>query len=414
MDSIHICGGCPLHGSVRVQGSKNAVLPILAATILVDGVVTLCRCPDIADVLCMEKLLQSVGCKVVRQGGQITVDAGCVDGNNLPEEYVTRMRSSVIMMGAVLGRRGRVSISYPGGCVIGKRPIDMHLAAFARLGIRFKESENILTAWTDALSGNEIPLPFPSVGATENSILAAVLAKGETVIRGAAKEPEIEALCEFLVCAGADIKREDGGDLLRIRGVEKLHSCTYRIPADRIVAGTYLFGCMAAGGRIRLQGADASQLTAVLSVIGQMGGEYSCHGEEIMLLAPARPRAVSYLKTGVYPGYPTDLQSQLLAALTLADGESTIEEAIFENRFRVVPELVRMGADIRIEGNCAVIKGVDALHGASVTAEELRGGAALCMAALAAKGDTYIKNRHFIDRGYEALERDIRSLGGRI
>ncbi len=414
MDSIHICGGCPLHGETRIQGSKNAVLPILAAAVLVDGTVTLYNCPKIADVLCMVRLLQSVGCLVEWRAGKLTVDASHLCGGSLPEEYVTRMRSSVIMMGALLGRTGRVSISYPGGCVIGKRPINMHLEAFTRMGVVLEEEGSTLTAKTEGISGSEITLAFPSVGATENIILAAALAEGETVIRGAAREPEITALCKFLIGAGAEICTEEGGAVIRIRGVKKLHTCTYRVPSDRIVAGTYLLGCMAAGGTIRLTEADAGQLTAVLSVIQQMGGEYTCDGTGITLTAPKRPAAVPYLKTRVYPGYPTDLQSQLLAVLALAQGESVVEEAIFENRFRVVPQLIRMGAHISIEGTQAVIEGVQTIHGAAVTAEELRGGAALCIAALAADGETHIANRHFIDRGYEALERDIRRLGGRI
>lgn len=414
MDSIHICGGYPLHGSVRIQGSKNAVLPVLAATLLVEGKVTLCNCPRIADVLCMVELLRSVGCHVEQEGGRITVDAGIVAGSSLPQQYVTQMRSSAVMMGAILGRKGRVSISYPGGCVIGKRPIDIHLQAFSRLGVLFEEAGNSLTAWAEKLWGNEITLAFPSVGATENSILAAVLAEGETVIHNAAREPEIGALCEFLVCAGAQIHREEAGRRIRIQGVRRLHSCRYCIPCDRIVAGTYLFGCMAAGGEISLTEADAGQLEAVLSVIRQMGGVLDCGKREIRLRAPERPLPVPYLKTEVYPGYPTDLQSQLLAALALADGESVVEETIFENRFRAVAGLRQMGACMGIDVSCVRIRGVKELHGARVAAEELRGGAALCMAALAAKGDTYITGRHFIDRGYETLEQDIRSLGGRI
>lgn len=414
MDYFHICGGYPLGGECRVQGSKNAVLPILAATVLVEGIVTLDNCPLIADVNCMIKLLQSVGCRVCCSGSQITVDAREISGSRLPENYVSCMRSSVIMMGALLGRKRQVSISYPGGCVIGKRPIDMHLRAFRQLGIVLEEQENMLSACGENLRGSEIQLEFPSVGATENSILAAVLAPGETIIRGAAKEPEIGALCEFLQCAGADIKCMEGGDCIHICGVQRLHSCSFPTPPDRIVAGTYLLGCMATGGEICLLGAEVMHLEAVLTVIEQMGGCYYCEADRLVLKAPKRPAAVAYLKTEVYPGYPTDLQSPLLAVLALAEGSSYIEEDIFENRFRVVPELLKMGADIRVEKNLAVIKGKTMLHGATVRAEELRGGAALCLAGLAAKGDTYIANRHFIDRGYEALERDIRSLGGRI
>ncbi len=414
MDSIHICGGYPLSGETRIQGSKNAVLPILAATVLVDGVSTLDNCPDIADVQCMVRLLQSVGCVVEWENGQIRVDARHIGGISLPQKYVSRMRSSVVMMGAILGRMGRVTISYPGGCVIGKRPIDMHLEAFARMGVALSEEGNTLTAWTRGLSGNTVTLAFPSVGATENVILAGVLAEGETLIRNAAREPEIEALCGFLKCAGADIQKEAGGSMLRIRGVSRLSGCRYRVPADRIVAGTYLLGCMAAGGSVCLKGADSDALSAVLAVIAGMGGKYQCGRDGITLTAPERVQAISYVKTEVYPGYPTDLQSQLLAALALADGESIVEETVFENRFRVVPELVRMGACMETEKNRVIIRGVRALYGKKVAAEELRGGAALCMAALAAQGDTHIANRHFIDRGYQAIEQDIRNLGGRI
>ncbi len=416
MDSIHICGGCPLNGSVRVQGSKNAVLPILAATILVEGVSTLNNCPKITDVLCMIRLLQSIGCRVSAdwESGRITVDAGRIENSSLPEDYVSRMRCSVVVMGALLGRTGRVSISYPGGCVIGRRPIDMHLTAFSKLGVRLFEQGNILRAWTEGMSGALIPLPFPSVGATENSILAAVSAKGETRIENAAREPEIGALCGFLQSAGAEIEREEGGAHIRIRGGRRLHSCSYRIPPDRIVAGTYLLGCMAAGGRVRIEEARSEELEALLAAIAQMGGSYICGEDGITLKAPKRPKALPYLKTAVYPGYPTDLQSQLLAALSVADGISIVEEDIFEDRFRIVPELIRMGADITVEGKRAVVRGVEALRGARVCAKELRGGAALCMAALAAKGESRIGNRHFIDRGYASLEADIQRLRGRV
>lgn len=414
MDRIHICGGQPLCGECRIQGSKNAVLPILAATVLVDGITTLDNCPQIADVSCMLRLLKSIGCVVQRHEGQITVDARKLYSSGLPEAYVTRMRSSVILMGALLGRCRSVSIAYPGGCVIGKRPINMHLNALTQMGVHFTENENGLAAWAKELHGSEIRLGFPSVGATENIILAAVLAEGETDICGAAKEPEIAALCEFLSCAGAAIEIHDRGDGIHLRGVQSLHSCRFRIPPDRIVTGTYLLGCMAVGGQICLTDTAADELEAVLAVISQMGGSCKREASSILLQAPERPKAIGHLKTAVYPGYPTDLQSPLLAALARSEGESCIEEAIFENRFRVVPQLQKMGADIRVENNLAVVKGKMRLRGAQVRAEELRGGAALCLAALAAKGDSYITGRHYIDRGYEALERDIRSLGGRI
>ena len=414
MDLIHIEGGKPLFGECRIQGSKNAVLPILAATVLVKGVVELDNCPQIADVECMIKLLQSVGCRVCMEGQKVTVDAGCISGSILPERYVSRMRSSVIMMGSMLGRKREVSLSYPGGCVIGKRPIDMHLQGFSQMGIALEEQGNVLTAQAGQLHGGEIYLPFPSVGATENIILAAVLAEGRTIIHGAAREPEITALCEFLCCAGADITTMGNGSCICVEGVKSLYPCSFRIPPDRIVTGTYLLGCMAAGGEICLRGTDAEQLLAVLKVIEQMGGQLFCEAEYIRLKADKRPAPIPYIKTEVYPGYPTDLQSPLLVVLALADGESCMEEDIFENRFRVVPELCKMGAHILQQGNRVFIRGTEYLKGAHVMAGELRGGAALCLAALAAKGESWIENRHFIDRGYEALERDLRSLGGRI
>lgn len=411
VDWIRICGGYPLCGECRVQGSKNAVLPILAAAVLTEGTVILDNCPRISDADCMISLLQSVGCRVYQNGGTITIDSASVSGYALPEAYVSKMRSSVTLMGSLLGRQRKVVISHPGGCVIGKRPIDLHLQAFSQMGVILKEEGHMLTGDGEGLHGAEITLPFPSVGATENIILAAVLADGETVLKGAAKEPEITALCEFLVCIGAKICSRD--DCIRIQGVKKLRCGRFRIPPDRIAAGTYLLGCMAAGGEICLRDVKTDELTAVLSAVSKMGG--ICHGsdEALFLKAPERPLPIPYLKTAVYPGYPTDLQSPLLAVLALAEGESCIEEDIFENRFRVVPQLRRMGADISIRKNRVKVQGVKRLMAKKVTAKELRGGAALVLAALAAEGETLIRNRRFIDRGYEDIVRDIKSLQGR-
>ena len=414
MDSIHIYGGNPLHGSLWVQGSKNAALPILAASVLISGQVVLEHCPEIADVQCMIRLLESIGCRVSREAENLLIDASEITKTDLPKEPVRRMRSSVILMGALLGRKRQVAIAYPGGCVIGERPIDIHLYALKQLGAEIKENGSMVSAQTKELTGNEIRLPFPSVGATENAILGAVLAKGETVITGAAREPEIAALCAFLRSAGANISSFEDECSLLVKGVEKLHSCTYRIPADRIVAGTYLLACMAAGGEIALNGICCEELDALFQTLLQMGGSLSCREQSVYLTAPERICPIPYIKTEVYPGYPTDLQSQLLAVLALADGKSIVEEAIFEDRFHVTKELVQMGARIQTDGKRAFISGVRTLHGAAVSAQELRGGAALCIAALAAQGESWIANRHFIDRGYERLEEDIRGLGGGI
>lgn len=414
MDSIHVQGGRSLSGEISVQGSKNAVLPIMAAAVLVKGVTVLKNCPDITDVRCMIKLLQSIGCLVEYTGDSLTIDARQITSHTLPHEYVKKMRSSIILMGALLGRTGKVALNYPGGCVIGKRPIDLHLEAFAEMGIRLEQTDEKLEAAAHRIRGNEICLRMASVGATENVILAAVLAEGTTILKNAAREPEIAALCDFLIRCGAGLYRSAKGDVIVIEGVRALHSCEYRIPFDRIVAGTYLFGTMAAGGNICLRDICADQLGQVLAVIRIMGGNVVCTRDAVCLQAPSRPLPVPYVRTAVYPGFPTDLQSPLMAALCRADGHSLLEETIFENRLRIVPELQKMGAQIMVNGRQAKIEGTGCLCGACVKAEELRGGAALVMAGLAAQGETVIYGREFINRGYEDIRRDIVSLGGSL
>lgn len=414
MDSIHVQGGRSLSGEISVQGSKNAVLPIMAAAVLVKGVTVLKNCPDITDVRCMIKLLQSIGCLVEYTGDSLTIDARQITSHTLPHEYVKKMRSSIILMGALLGRTGKVALNYPGGCVIGKRPIDLHLEAFAEMGIRLEQTDEKLEAAAYRIRGNEICLRMASVGATENVILAAVLAEGTTILKNAAREPEIAALCDFLIRCGAGLYRSAQGDVIVIEGVRALHSCEYRIPFDRIVAGTYLFGTMAAGGNICLRDICADQLGQVLAVIRIMGGNVVCTRDAVCLQAPSRPLPVPYVRTAVYPGFPTDLQSPLMAALCRADGHSLLEETIFENRLRIVPELRKMGAQIMVNGRQAKIEGTGCLCGACVKAEELRGGAALVMAGLAAQGETVIYGREFINRGYEDIRRDIVSLGGSL
>ena len=414
MDSIHVQGGRSLSGEISVQGSKNAVLPIMAAAVLVKGVTVLKNCPDITDVRCMIKLLQSIGCLVEYTGDSLMIDARQITSHTLPHEYVKKMRSSIILMGALLGRTGKVALNYPGGCIIGKRPIDLHLEAFAEMGIRIEQTDEKLEAAAHRIRGNEICLRMASVGATENVILAAVLAEGTTILKNAAREPEIAALCDFLIRCGAGLYRSAQGDVIVIEGVRALHSCEYRIPFDRIVAGTYLFGTMAAGGNICLRDICADQLGQVLAVIRIMGGNVVCTRDAVCLQAPSRPLPVPYVRTAVYPGFPTDLQSPLMAALCRADGHSLLEETIFENRLRIVPELRKMGAQIMVNGRQAKIEGTGCLCGACVKAEELRGGAALVMAGLAAQGETVIYGREFINRGYEDIRRDIVSLGGSL
>lgn len=410
LDSIHIYGGNLLKGETRIQGSKNAVLPILAATLLVKGTCIIKNCPRIADVYHMQNLLQELGCLVSWAGNTVTVNAAQASDNRMSGESVTRMRSSIMLLGAMLGRMGEVVMSYPGGCVIGRRPIDIHLAALRKMGVEIEEEEHMFTARAARLQGAEVKLPFPSVGATENVILAAVLAEGTTVLENAAREPEIAALCEFLTAAGADMEGIGSGRLV-IKGADRLHEVKYTVPADRIVAGTYMTAAMAAGGSIFLEQAPSNQLGALLKAAEEMGCCVTINKEGIGMDVLRRLKALPYLKTEVYDGFPTDLQSPMMAVMALADGQGIVEENIFENRFRVVGDLVKMGADIETVRNKAYIRGVEKLTGAAVEAEELRGGAALAVAGLAAEGRTVIKNRHFIERGYEDICRDLRDLG---
>ncbi len=413
MDSIYIYGGNFLRGETKIQGSKNAVLPILAASLLVKGTCVIKNCPRIADVCHMQNLLQELGCLVSWAGSTVTVNAFHVNDSRMNGESVTRMRSSIMLLGAVLGRLGEVAMAYPGGCVIGRRPIDIHLSALRDMGVEIGEQDQLFTAKAKKLHGTELELPFPSVGATENVILAAVTAEGTTVLKNAAKEPEIEALCGFLKEAGADIDGV-GSSRLVIKGVKALHETKYTVPSDRIVAGTYLTAALAAGGSIFLENAPAGQMKALLAVAEKMGGCVTVNGEGVGLDVIHKLNAVPYLKTEVHPGFPTDLQSPLMAALCLARGESIIEESIFENRFRIVGDLQRMGAEIKTVQNKAYINGVEKLQGTDVEAEELRGGAALVVAGLAAEGKSVVKNRHFIERGYENICKDLRNLGADI
>lgn len=414
MDSIHIHGGIPLQGQVTIQGSKNAALPVLAATILTKDTSVIHNCPRIADVYHMQALLDSLGCKVCREEKNLKIDASQVYQNVMPKEAITGMRSSVVLLGALLGRCREVTMEYPGGCVIGERPIDMHIGALRAMNVVFRETSQGMHAFTSGLKGADIAFHCSSVGATENVILAAVLAEGTTTIRGAAREPEIVALCEYLNKCGAAISGYHTG-MIRIEGVKSLHGASYRIPSDRIVAGTYLFGCLAAGGNVFLRDAPAQQMCSVIFRAGQMGAMCQEAPDGIYVQSPERLRALPAVRTEVYPGFPTDLQSPLVAVLATADGVSCVEESIFEDRFRIVPYLQLMGADITVRGRrCACVTGVDTLAGAAVCAEELRGGAALAVAGLGALGETVIGGCEFINRGYENICRDLRELGARI
>lgn len=414
MDAIHIRGGNALFGETKIQGSKNAVLPVLAAALLIEDVCIIENCPHISDVQHMQQLLISIGCKVNFTDHTLTIDARNVSEDTMSGENVTGMRSSIMLLGAMLGRVGEVTMAYPGGCVIGERPIDLHLNALRRMGVSVYESEGSFTARVKNLEGTVLRLSISSVGATENIILAAVMAKGVTVLQNAAKEPEIVTLCEFLREAGAVIEGI-GGSVLIIQGGHKLHGIRFRIPPDRIVAGTYLMSVLGAGGHIFLEDAPVSQMRSMLKVAEDIGAEISISREGLMVIADENKRALPYLKTEVYPGFPTDMQSILMTVLTTIRGVSVIEETIFENRFRIAPQLQKMGARIELQGKRqALIIGVESLLGCEVVAEELRGGAALVIAGCMALGETIVKNTHFIERGYEDICRDYQNLGANI
>ena len=326
-------------------------------------------------------------------------------------EAITGMRSSVFLLGAMLGRCGHVIMEHPGGCVIGARPIDLHIAALKQMGVLFREEDGRLAACVDELHGAEIRLAFPSVGATENIVLAAVTAQGETILHGAAIEPEVTALCEFLAACGAQIEGTGTGEL-RICGVNDLHGARYRVPSDRIVAGTYLFACLGCGGSVLLVDAPWEQMAEVLKIAERMGAQCVTSVEGLFVQSNGGKAAVEWLRTGPYPAFPTDLQSAAMAALTCADGKSIIEETVFENRFRIVEALRRMGAQIEVkDGRFAHIAGVERLRGAALEACELRGGAALILAGLMAEGESYVTGCHFIERGYENICRDRKSVG---
>lgn len=414
MDSIHIQGGVALQGEVRIQGSKNAALPVLAATLLTKETSYIRNCPRIADVYKMVSLLKALGCNVNWEEDGIRVNADNISCGDMPMEAVTGMRSSLCLLGALLGRCGKVTMEYPGGCVIGERPIDIHVAALKQMGVVFQEENGRMTAFSKGLHGAKIALPFASVGATENIILAAVMAEGDTVIYGAAKEPEVTALCCYLEYCGAGIDGI-GSSKLTIRGGRLLYGANYAVPADRIVAGTYLFGCLGAGGNVLLKQAPWKEMEASIRIAEQMGAQCIVAKEGLYVQAPERPVSIPFLRTDVYPGFPTDLQSMALTVQTVADGSCRIEETIFENRFRVVESLRKMGADIEVlDARQVIVTGVSELKGRTVEAKELRGGAALVLAGLMAEGETILTGCQYIYRGYENICRDLRELGARI
>lgn len=413
MAYIQVIGGKQLKGEITIQGSKNAALPILAATVLIDGVTKLKNCPKISDVFHMINILKSIGCKTYWEGSSLIVDGSTLNTSTVPEDYVIKMRSSIIMMGALLGRTNQVNITYPGGCSIGARPIDFHLEAFAKMNISLKEMDGLIFCSSPRIKGNEINLKFPSVGATENTILAAVLASGETIINNAAKEPEIIELSMFLNQAGAKISGF-GTEQIKIKGVKKLNELSYTISSDRIVTGTYLAAVAGVGGEVVLRDTNCSSLPGVIEIFRQMGCDIICGNDYISIKSDGKLLPIPYIKTQPYPGFPTDMQSQTMSVLMAASGTSRISEEIFEGRFKIVSELRKFGANIEIKNNLAIIHGGSLLKGTKVYATELRGGASLVIGGLMAEGTTSIYNPEHIERGYEDICRDLRKVGANI
>lgn len=417
MSVIQVCGLTPLKGEISIQGSKNAVLPMMAAALLHRGVTVLTNVPVIRDVACMLDILESLGCRCCHKGDCLVMDARSVTGTSIPEEYVTAMRSSIVVLSALLGRMGEGSCCYPGGCLIGARPIDLHLMALRALGADIRERDGTIETScrkNGGLKGTEIHLSYPSVGATEQAILASVLADGVTIIHQAAREPEISQMCRFLNNMGAVICGM-GTDHLMVQGVAGLHDSSFRVEGDRIVAGTYGAAVVAAGGEALLRGICPSDLKVPLEEFQKAGAAVDADekNRQIRICMGKRPLPL-LIKTEPYPGFPTDLQSPFMAFLATAQGTSYIEEQVFEGRFATAKILEQMGAVIRTEDQRAVIEGHYPLKGAAVNACDLRGGAALMVAALAAEGDTFIGECHHIERGYEDICRDMAALGAHI
>lgn len=405
-------GGNKLEGTAYVSGSKNASLPIIAAALLNGGINKLYNVPNIHDTKMMIKILELLGCKIKKNNGKIVIDSRDIHSCEIPENLMREMRSSVIIAGALIARNKKVIFTYPGGCDIGSRPIDLHLKAFEKLGVSIKEEDGYIECEAEEIVGNDIHLDFPSVGATENAMLASVFAKGITEIHNAAMEPEIIDLQNALNSMGAKISGAGTNNII-IKGVEKLKDLSYNIIPDRIEAGTLLCATAITGGSIKLQKVNPNHINTLLNKLEEMGCDIKINKNDILLNAPRRLKSVD-IKTLPYPGFPTDLQSILGATLTVAKGTSIIVENIFENRYKYLNELAKMGSKFTIEGRTAVIKGVRRLNKANVRATDLRGGAALVLAALNAKGRTYIENIEYILRGYEELDVKLRSLGADI
>ncbi len=414
MEKLVLEGLHRLNGAVTIHGAKNSVLPILAASFLVHGESEIHNCPDLSDVRASCAILRELGCTVAQDGDCITVNTDGVCRSDVPPDLMREMRSSIIFLGAIAARTGAASMSFPGGCELGPRPIDLHIAALRKLGLHIDEKNGHLHCRVDGrLHGADIALSFPSVGATENVLIAAAVAKGKTVITNAAREPEIVDLCRYLNACGARIV--GGGEgTIEIDGVERLTAARHRVIPDRIEAATYMAAAAATGGSIILRHIELSHIAAVVPILEESGCSVSSFGDELLLSAPTRLRRLKTVRTMPYPGFPTDAGAPIMAMACVADGTSVFIETIFHNRYRHVGELLRLGAHVKTEGRVAVVEGVPYLSGAPVECTDLRGGAAMVIAGLAADGVTEITALHHLDRGYAELEKTLSSIGANI
>ncbi|MDR2875044.1 MAG: UDP-N-acetylglucosamine 1-carboxyvinyltransferase [Methylobacillus sp.] len=416
MDKLVIQGGKPLTGEVRISGAKNAALPILCASLLTGDPLALTNVPDLNDIRTMLKLLEQMGVKVWQSGDTVTLDASGLHNPAAPYEMVKTMRAAILVLGPLIARHGEARVSLPGGCAIGARPVDQHIKGLQAMGAEIKVEHGYINAQVGRLKGARLFTDMVTVTGTENLMMAACLAEGETVIENAAREPEVVDLAQCLSAMGARISGA-GTDVIRIHGVERLHGATHRIMPDRIETGTYLCAAAVTGGNIRLTGTSMGYLDSVVDKLMDAGceisGEKSPQFEAITLRAPKKLAAVS-IRTAPYPAFPTDMQAQFMAINTVAAGTAVIRETIFENRFMHAVELQRLGADIQIDGNTAIVRGVEKLEGATVMATDLRASAGLVLAGLVAEGATTIERIYHLDRGYEHLDQKLSQLGAGV
>ena len=413
MEAFVVEGGVALRGEARVDSAKNAVLPILAAAVLTPEEIVLHNVPDITDVGHMAAILTMLGCRVERSGRDMTVDCGGIHSWEMPDQLSKQIRSSIFLLGPILARFRKATVTFPGGCEIGLRPIDLHLSGLRQLGVEISEEGGLIHCDGRNMHAGEVHFDYPSVGATENVMMAAVLLPGTTVIHNPAREPEIVDLQAFINAMGGKI-RGAGTHYIAVEGVERLHGTAWTPMADRIVAGTLLAAAAITGGEITLTNAPESDMVAVAAKLREMGCRLEGRPGWIHLRAPKRLTAFAQLQTQPHPGFPTDMQVQMLALLSTAEGMGVITENVFENRFTHAGDLNRMGAHILCTGRTAVVRGVPELYGAHVTARDLRGGAALVLAGLRARGETLVDHAELIDRGYDHLERQLSRLGGKV